>query len=809
MFGTILGGTGSVIQDPCRRREVPVLAQALETSDGEGIRSGRSLMRSTHLLHAGVLSLAFGLLSSPALAQRPIPVNIESTPAGAEVRLDSAEGTVLGTTPLRNVRIPRGSHTLFFSLANHETAQLPVNIRRRRETFRQALSPLATISVMPGNAAADGAQVRIDGTPVGTVPHRQNVEPGRHLVQVGREGHVTFSQWTDLAGGQVLQLPVSLAPEAPSTGSLLVAGDVSGAAIYIDGTPRGSTPTVIEGLTEGDHQIEVRPNDASMQPFQQTVRIIAGERLTLSPTLRPAPAAAGSLRVLVSVAGAIVSLDGEIIGEAPASAPDVTPGEHIVEARAPGYVPAQQPVSIEPGRQRIISITLEAEQAPPGRIVVNANVDGASVVIDGEDRGSPPVVMEGAAAGTHAIVVRAPGYQEHRQTCSVGPGTDCEITAELSPVGTPVRVEANVPGEFLVDGEVMGPVPWEGTVPVGSHLIEIRADGYRSYTAQVAFQPQSDVRVFNVGLVGEGELTPDERQELLSVRRDRHRQAVSRSGATLPDDLAVLDVSLGWPYLFELRMGIGILDWLEAGIGLRTSFYRITEFEGRLKAGYRPVRQVSIGAQFRLGGGIGPSRSGVEGIDMPDATSGMIPDRSTNDFFMSFEALFSLHFLNAGNFTMWAALDYHSDRWDWSGGESDCRYATCAVDDNGEFTRDSNGNLEPAVTDGTPAELLADRQSQARFRLGGSLEFILSSQWNVWGSFEGILAGSPRRILGDMWGLGREDIELYARLGFTYKFGYTEREEDVRRPPEPAYEEPYEEAAPAQPADLSAPPPAN
>ncbi len=71
----------------------------------------------------------------------------------------------------------------------------------------------------------------------------------------------------------------------------------------------------------------------------------------------------------------------------------------------------------------------------------------------------------------------------------------------------------------------------------------------------------------------------------------------------------------------------------------------------------------------------------------------------------------------------------------------------------------------------------------------------------MWGSFEGILAGDPRRILGDVWGLGRDDIEIYARLGFTYKFGYAEREEDMRRPPDPY------EPEPAQPTALDAPPP--
>ena len=304
---------------------------------------------ATRSFVAALALVVYAGSAAPASAQRPIPVNVESTPPGAEVRLDAPTGQVLGTTPLRNVRIARGTHTLYFKLANHEDATLSVNINRRRETFQTVLNPLGTISIMPGNTDAEGAQVRVDGAPVGTIPHTMTVQPGRHLIQVGREGFVTFSQWSEIAGGQILQLPVSLAPEAPSTGSMLVAGDTSGAAIYVDGTPRGSTPTVIEGLPEGDHQIEVRPNDASLQPFRQTVRIIAGERLTLNPTLRPAPAASGSLRVLVSVPGAIVSLDGEVVGEAPGDGERGQAGRaHRRGARA-GHAPAQQPVDDRAG----------------------------------------------------------------------------------------------------------------------------------------------------------------------------------------------------------------------------------------------------------------------------------------------------------------------------------------------------------------------------------------------------------------------------------------------------------------------------
>ena len=737
--------------------------------------------------HGLALALALGALSaSSASAQRPIPVSIESDPPGATVYFNVVdESKRIGVTPLSNVRIPRGQHVLIFRKEMHEETRLTVNVRRRRETFRATLNAQSTISISGTNTPAQGAAVRIDGEPVGNVPHMETVQPGRHLVQVGREGYVTFSQWVQVGPAQGIQVTVSLEEEAAETGSLLVAGDTTGAAIYIDGDPRGTTPSVIEGITAGEHTVKVQADDPDMEVFEQRVRIIAGERVTINPTLRPAPAATGSLRVLVrpaSAEGAVVSLDGEVLGEAPASKENVTPGEHIIEVRAEGFEGAQQPVNIESGTQRVVSVELTPVQAAMGRIVINANVAGASVTVDGEDKGAPPVVIEEPSAGTHAIVVRAPGYQELRHTCTTGPGQSCELVADMEPVGSRVRVEANVDNaEFVVDGEPMGRVPWEGTIPVGFHDIEIRADGYRTYHARLEFTEEP--RLINEGLVREGQMTAEERPEQEADLRRRHRQSVARSGAPLDPDVAVLDFSVGWPYLLELRMGIGILDWLDAGIGIR-SFFRLTEFEGRVKAGFRPVKQVSLGAMLRVGGGIGVGRDDPLTIDesgevlapsdramgAPQAMG--IVEQSTNSFFFSLEALFTLHFLRAGNFTLWGALDYHSESWAWNGSNNNCRFALGCQPDNSIAPGDPDRARDPDP-DSAENTVINERQSLARFRLGGSLEFILSRHWNMWVSFEGTFGGD-RRIVGDLFGAGRSDINAYTRVGFTYKFGYGE-----------------------------------
>ena len=76
----------------------------------------------------------------------------------------------------------------------------------------------------------------------------------------------------------------------------------------------------LDGLTEGEHVVEIKSPGEGYREFSQTVVVKVNERTTVQATLRLAPDL-GSLRVIASVPGAIISLDGEDIGVAPARCP--------------------------------------------------------------------------------------------------------------------------------------------------------------------------------------------------------------------------------------------------------------------------------------------------------------------------------------------------------------------------------------------------------------------------------------------------------------------------------------------------------
>src|SRR5690606_30813975 len=155
---------------------------------------------------------------------------------------------------------------------------------------------------------------------------------------------------------------------------------------------------------EGEHLVEIVPQREDAEAFRQTVRVIAGDRITLNPSLVRVPVK-GSLRVFTNVRGALITVDGEAVGESPVTVEDLAPGEHLVEATADGYEEASGVVTVEAGRQSMIQLRLTAVQLAMGKIVVNSDVAGARVFVDNEDRGEAPVVITDAEAGTHAIRV--------------------------------------------------------------------------------------------------------------------------------------------------------------------------------------------------------------------------------------------------------------------------------------------------------------------------------------------------------------------------------------------------------------------
>lgn len=560
-------------------------------------------------------------------------VRVTSEPTGAAVYVDGAIERA-GSTP-HNLRLSAGEHRLRLVLDGYSTEERTIEVTRARHTFSFRLTEMGRLDVRAANESARGGTVRIDGEELGTVPTTARLEPGRHQLAVEREGYEPFSQWIELTAGQTFAITVTLTARAPEQGTILVSGDVSGAEVLVDNRSRGTTPAIIE-VEAGEHTVEVRAE--GYEPHRETVTVAPGARVTLSPSLAEATGSGGSLRVLSNPTGAVIFVDGDQQGSAPITVEDLEPGTHIVEARVDGRSIASERVTIEAGRRETVMLEI-SRGLEPGSLRVSSSVSGAEVLVDGRSVGNAPISVPDVEPGNHTVTVRAAGHDDWEQNVNVNAGQQTVLHATPSSASRSGRISvvSSTPGAVvLIDGAVAGGAPLrEHELAEGQHVVEVRADGYRSFNTTVNIT-EGLVRQISADLVStsDPERQPsdnssrdddDDDDEDNRRRRDRdddddddddeddedyeewreERRRFVYSGIPLQPYKLAIDGGWGWPYLVgDYRVTMGVHRYFEISVSGISSYW-YSEIAGHVRTGIRLLRILGLSGEIYMGGAFG------------------------------------------------------------------------------------------------------------------------------------------------------------------------------------------------------------
>ena len=163
-------------------------------------------------------------------------------------------------------------------------------------------------------------------------------------------------------------------------------------------------------------------------------------------------------------------------------------------------------------------------------VTITSSPPGATVYIDGKERGSQGITSESfrlrLAPGGHQLALELSGYKTLEQTVQIGPRAQrLSFTLERAParlsIRTPAASDDARDGELFVDGEPKGKVPGDIDVREGSHLIEVRKPGFKVYSENVDVRPaeakvvmitlKAEIRrgTLLVSAVGEGQVYVD------------------------------------------------------------------------------------------------------------------------------------------------------------------------------------------------------------------------------------------------------------------------------------------------------------
>jgi PEGA domain len=571
---------------------------------------------------------------TPALAQSAAPavakerarpkgrtykVRIDSSPQQAAVYWDAGSSPsprdfgIAGYTPL-DLKLPKGPVKVIVELRAWKTQERDLDVRKAQTltlTLERAPMPGKLDLRAGGDGSAAGAEVSIDGVVRGTVPNTFELFAGHHQIEVRKTGYKSFSEWMDISEDEHRTRDLSLdRTEAPS-GSLLVTSDLGG-DVFVDGTRRDAAPAIVNGLTAGDHIVEVRLVGAP--PWRQSVTVVAGQQAKVAASMGPSTSS-GALRIISSDADVEVFVDGESKGKAPVDLKDVKAGQHIIEGRKPHFKPQEQNIRVVGGDLQLIRLKLEAapDDQPHAILKIQSPVPDAEVFLDGSSLGKAPVDRRDLDPGKHYIVVRKDGYAEYKREINLVENVPLVFAAELRAIAT-LKFLSNPRGATVsVDGEPMGATPTtRPEIAAGEHVVEFKLPGYFDSRQTIKVEGgrerivSADLKLLPTG--------PSPEQAL------RTKTAMSSWGAsTLPQGGFTADLGLGYPYIFFARLTVGAFNLKPAGLDLGVEFQSFVQMttlalHGRMQLA--ATGPLSVGVRGSFGGGAGSNGKNTVFFDL-------------------------------------------------------------------------------------------------------------------------------------------------------------------------------------------------
>jgi hypothetical protein len=743
-----------------------------------------------------------------ALAQRTYPVNVESTPAGAAVRLDVENSTPIGTTPLRAVRLPAGAHTLFFTRDGFVSARMDISVRRSRETFTTSMTQAGAIYVA---SDTDGAAIRMDGTNVGTTPGRiNNVPPGAHIIEIVAEGMQPFRDTVQVGAGAVATVNATLRPRQAPTGIVRVIvtnpggpnpGDLQ---VLFDGVPMTGVPPSVDAALPGQHIVQV--NAGGFRTVRRQVEVSAGQVSALAIDLERAEVVptGGTVRVIVTgIEGATVTLDGEVLSGTPPQRENVPAGSHILRVTAAGRTDFSETLNVTVGQQSTREVTEQnmPVRAITGRLAINCGTPDAHVFVDGRDMGTSPFVQAAQPAGTYTITIRAAGFDEFTQRCTVSASQACEVNATLTRTvgrGTlHVELARAATGAMVsIDGRDPVEVGAGRDIPdvaAGTREVRVQAPGFEDYVVTVTVRENAAERV--VAQLRRRRNGPN------GVTLRERRTAISTMGASplYAGDVAV-DVGAAYgEYPLFARGTVGLMQspdfGIDAGLLVRSMGW-MWEFELRGRGGLRLLNGLlNVGAELNLRGGLGFKGQNTLGLSTFAVVSlqSLAPtaDEDSNDYgderergnragTFSFSLRMGLD-ASGDNLTgmLYQGAQERLPRFDGCNNyiptmgaqiNNPCNLTLM----NGVLQTDTQNmaNMGLMPSSGMDVNVTAGRQGLVRAVAGLNFEVGLSRHWNLFVAVDRVLTSSDqpfrRALYQGFW--FNTDSFTYIRLGATYKF---------------------------------------
>ena len=271
-----------------------------------------------------------------------------------------------------------------------------------------------------------------------------------------------------------------------STGEIAVDSFPKECEVYLNGELEGSTPLTIKNLKYGDYELKI-----VMDGYKEEMRQVALDRNNRRRVVMVAlEHATFTLQVNSSPANAEVYVDGVNKGLTPVEIDDLIIAKHFIEVKLENYAKWTKEISETDEINSITgnTVVLDASLVPStASITINSIPDKARVIINGEEKGTTPFIIDNVEPGDYQIEVIKDGYTTYSEGIVIAKGDSVKRDLALTKAETFLMIDSDPEGATVfINGKNKGGTPYaEANLSPGIYSLRIVKEGYLEYSTEI------------------------------------------------------------------------------------------------------------------------------------------------------------------------------------------------------------------------------------------------------------------------------------------------------------------------------------
>jgi|GEM_PF-4955427 len=361
--------------------------------------------------------------SLPPAAKEPGGLYIETNPPGAKVLMNEVEQ---GQTPLTLDTMTAGTYNVEITKPLYLTENLTLEVRPFEYT-KQSVDLTPNYGALKIRSNPAGAWVYLNDDPRGRTPlDIQKIDARSYTIRLVKPLFADVETQFELEPGKAFEKTFELTPQF---GRIQLNTAPPRAQVTVDGKYWGTTPLSRDTVLAGSHVITLSKD--LYASYEDKIQIKPGESYQKNTILQPN---FGVLSINSTSSQVKVKVEGPTTTTVttPVTELKLKSGTYTLQFEKTGYESQKRTALIAVGSTEEVSVDLTRES---GNILVSTAPQGATIYLDGNERGESPTVLKSIPTGLHNFLLEKQGYDRITGSIVVQKHQTLNLSRQLSMQG--------------------------------------------------------------------------------------------------------------------------------------------------------------------------------------------------------------------------------------------------------------------------------------------------------------------------------------------------------------------------------------